>query len=360
MLREALTSSDQGLQAIVRLQAVCGLRSERDRSLVPYVFFKIASTFGEEIFSLMPLVFWYGFPNIALPFSTNFVGVILTGQYLKDVIRIPRPCVKTTKIIRLESNFETEYGMPSTHSTSGLMPFVILLALRRHQPLLHDSLPVWIYPFFTFMSVSVGVSRLYLGVHSIPDVVAGLLIGVVGVLALHAVGDSIDNFVYKSKVGIAVPLVALLWFSFLYPKSRPWSAAWGTAAQIFGTWFGVAVSCWLLFNEPLFDWIEKRLVHNAIRTQWDAKTLLCELGIAAGVAGAAKVGSKVVMQGLLMRLLERGFIKPHPEERKDTLGREVPLNKLYCIEIPTRVAGYAFLAFSVVILTPIAWSFFGV
>lgn len=357
-LLEPLTRSQAGLRAVEALQAASGLRSPTDKDTLPYVFFRLASSFGEEIFSLMPALFWFGFPHIALPFSTNFVLVILTGQWLKDVIRLPRPeIVPLTKIIRLESHFETEFGMPSTHSTSGLMPFVVLLSMQRHYPALHASLPHWIYPLFGFLSVAVGVSRLYMGVHSVADVAVGLALGSAGVLALHWAGDSFDAFVYKTSAGIAVPLLSLVWFCFFYPKSRPWSAAWGTAAQIYGTWFGVAIGANLILTVPSLRWIAARLAHNSSRpaSDWRAAVIVPELLVAAAVAGAARVLSKALAQGLALRLLATGRLRPHPAERKDVLGRPVPDVKLYCVEVPTRLVSYGVLALSVVVLTPAAW-----
>jgi hypothetical protein len=198
-----------------------------------------------------------------------------------------------------------------------------------------------------------------MGVHSIPDVVVGLMLGVLGVSALHLVGDTFDEFVYKHSYGWVFTAASLLWFTLLYPKSRPWSAAWGTASQIYGTWFGVALSCWFIFNVPSMNWIAARLASNAKRAH-NAQTVILELVVAASIAGTAKVGSKAVAQNFTLWLVNRGIVKPHPKERVDVMGRQVPLNKLYCVEVPTRIFGYAFLAFSVVVLTPVAWELLGI
>ena len=41
------------------------------------------------------------------------------GQLIKDLLRLPRP--PAGKIKKLERHFETEYGLPSTHTMSGVL-----------------------------------------------------------------------------------------------------------------------------------------------------------------------------------------------------------------------------------------------
>ena len=360
MLRSALlplVTSQTGNDVIVGLQQLCGVQSNSKVNLVWYSIFRAASALGEEIFSLMPALFWFGFPSVALPFATHF-ATLLIGQYLKDVLCLPRPDVKTTKIVRLETHFETEYGMPSTHTASGVLPLTVFLALKRNQPAVFALVPAWVGPSLCLLALAVGVSRLYMGVHSVADVTAGLGLGITSVVVLHHYGDVFDSFVYKSHSGLYFTLVSLYWFCAHYPATRPWSASWGTAAQIYGTWFGVALSSWAIFTYPQFHWVSARLVKSSSR--WQPRLFLLELVVAAIVSGLAKVLGKLVAQSICLQLVQRGLVKPHPAETKDVLGRPVPPTKLYCVEVPTRIFSYAFLAFSVVCLVPAAWVYLGI
>lgn len=348
--------SDIGNKLVERLQQLCGVKSVTNKNIYFYMIFRLASGIGEEIFSLMPTLFWFGFPAIALPFSTNFGLILMTGQVLKDILCLPRPDIKTSKIIRLESHFETEYGMPSTHSMSGVMPLAALLAIRRHYP--NITIPSGLHISFKVLVIAVALSRLYLGVHSVADVAMGLLIGSAGLVVLNAHGDGIDTFVYKSQHGIIVPLLAMYWFCCHYPKARPWSASWGTACQILGTWFGIAVSCWAIFNVPQLQWIAARLIKSSLRPFW-TEIFYKELAVGAIISGAAKLSGKIFAQKVAVYLLDKGISGPHPEERVDFLGRAVPITKLYCVEVPTRLFSYAFTSFCVVIVTPVAWAWVG-
>ena len=154
--------SDHSVQMVANFQRFCGLDAQgKAHNLFLDFYFRLASTAGEEIFLLMPLVFWLALP-VAVPFLGNFFFMQIAGQLTKDFFRLPRPVSpKDCKnpIIKLDTHFETEYGLPSTHTIAGLLPLVTLLILSRHgMPI---SVTAW------FMSgvywVSVALSRLYLG-----------------------------------------------------------------------------------------------------------------------------------------------------------------------------------------------------
>jgi sphingosine-1-phosphate phosphatase 1 len=55
-----------------------------------------------------------------------FKCALLTGQAMKDVLRLPRPAMPP--VVQLESKWALEYGMPSTHAMVGLsVPLSILV-----------------------------------------------------------------------------------------------------------------------------------------------------------------------------------------------------------------------------------------
>lgn len=75
--------------------------------------FRLASKCGEEIYSLIPLLFWIC-PRLASSFTLNFCVILCLTQYLKDIFMIPRPV--SSSIVILENHFDTEYGFPSSHA----------------------------------------------------------------------------------------------------------------------------------------------------------------------------------------------------------------------------------------------------
>lgn len=249
---------------ITKFQSMCCVNSYKTSfiGLFFYIVFKAASITGEEIFSLLPFLFWIDL-NLAIPFSTNFGLVLTIGQVIKDLLLLPRPPEtfyvsspsdvnnndsnkdvnikkKEMKIIKLERHFETEYGMPSTHTMSGLLPYSILLALVRQG--FNVSSLAWNSGYLYIIWVA--LSRLYMGVHSPGDIIAGGFIGAMCMKVLDIFGDAFDQFVYKSRYGIVVTAFFLLLYLTIYPKARPWSASYGTCTQIFGTWVGISSALW--------------------------------------------------------------------------------------------------------------------
>lgn len=83
------------------------------------------------------------------------------GQSLKDVVKWPRP---GAPVIRLQSKWALEYGLPSTHAMVAVsIPFSVLLyTIDRYQ---YDP-TIGLILALAWCS-TVCMSRLYLGMHSV-------------------------------------------------------------------------------------------------------------------------------------------------------------------------------------------------
>lgn len=357
-------------RAIINLQRACGIRNAEVKERGWYVFFRLASALGEEVFAGVPLLFWYAWekvdeteprystyrPSIALNFTTCFFLLVI-GQLCKDLLRLPRPT--NQKIVRLERQFETEFGLPSTHTMSGLMGLALFLSWHRHSSTSAEGKELLTLPLGTsvglFVGLLVGLSRLYLGVHSIADVVSGYVLGLAGIFLLLKNGlcDAIDEYVYQSPKGIFVSLTLLLWFITCYPKTNPWSASYATAAQIFGTWFGIATSSWVVFNVESCRWIGEVLAQSSSTPfHWTSTIAVARLITGLIICGIAKVVGKAIGSRAATGLLESGVTSRAPGEES------IAVHKLYCVEVPTRVVNYGLLSFSTIIVTPLCWRFF--
>lgn len=242
LLMPIVTGQDS-IDMVANFQRLCGLKADGTvTNKFLNIYFRMASTAGEEIFSLMPLLFWFMLP-VAVPFLTNFLVLQITGQLAKDFFCLPRPVSPPgakNPIIKLDTHFETEFGLPSTHTIAGLLPLTTLLILLRHG--VEISTTAWILS--AVYAVSVALSRLYLGVHSVYDLIAGAIIGVSLVSFLHMYGDAIDIFLYQYSGALYVQVVMLVLYLAAYPCSGAWSASFGTAAQMMGPFFGCGVSIW--------------------------------------------------------------------------------------------------------------------
>lgn len=126
-----------------------------------------------------------------VPFSA------LLNCILKDLFRIPRPDPSTHLITVAES-----FGFPSGDVQVGSVFWIsIMLSLKPGTPQKLCLIPV----------VGIAVSRYYLGVHSIPDVVGGLMIGLATLYIWHTTLEK-RIFVNWKKTTTEVIHVEKAWY----------------------------------------------------------------------------------------------------------------------------------------------------
>ncbi|KAM5129579.1 sphingosine-1-phosphate phosphatase 1 [Mantella aurantiaca] len=207
------------------------------RNRLLYYLFTIGTELGNELFyiSFFPFWIWNVDPYVGRRVIVIWVWVMYLGQCTKDVIRWPRP--PSPPVIKLEVFYNSEYGMPSTHAMSGTAIPLSLLLL---------SLGRWQYPFVYGLILALSwcslvcLSRIYMGMHSVLDVVAGVFYAIIILIVFLPALDLIDNFnlTYKYSPLIIISLhLALGIFSFTLDT---WSTSRGDTAEILGSGAGVA------------------------------------------------------------------------------------------------------------------------
>lgn len=98
-----------------------------------FILFHFAASLGNEIFYLIffPFVHWNFDGTLMRQMAFIWHVAMWAGQALKDIICWPRPA--SPPVIKLESRYSLEYGMPSTHATVGtVIPFSLLILLHRY------------------------------------------------------------------------------------------------------------------------------------------------------------------------------------------------------------------------------------
>jgi hypothetical protein len=145
-------------------------------------------------------------------------------------------------VICLEAHYAAEFGMPSTHAANSVvLPWAVVMwslsSGRCATP------PAVLYAAASFYTASSTISRLYFGVHSVADIVAGLAMGA-GVLAVDLLlGGAADAWLLSAgtDAAILVPCVAGALIA-LYPHSGPWKSTPGDTALVVGATAGVLAS----------------------------------------------------------------------------------------------------------------------
>ncbi|CAG7731341.1 unnamed protein product [Allacma fusca] len=165
------------------------------------------------------------------------------GQGLKDIICWPRPA--SPPVIRLEKKWELEYGMPSTHAMTGAaVPFSILIftSCRYEYPFLLGV-------FFSLLWCAlVCSSRIYLGMHSVLDVVAGLSLVALLFLWVIPVVDWLDPIILTDEFGALYMLSGAILLALCSPGGDRWTPARGDTVVILGSAVGLITGAWMNYQ----------------------------------------------------------------------------------------------------------------
>ena len=119
---------------------------------------------------------------------------VATNIILKNVIERPRPFVESEQLLNFIESINLElpdsHSFPSGHTAASFaVAFMIFLYNKR-----------WGIPSM-MMAILVGLSRVYLCVHFLTDVVAGLLVGIVIAYMMKFILEYFERRFYKDKYG---------------------------------------------------------------------------------------------------------------------------------------------------------------
>ncbi|XP_014472121.1 PREDICTED: sphingosine-1-phosphate phosphatase 2-like [Dinoponera quadriceps] len=220
-----------------------------------YYLFLFGTELGDEIFysAFIPFWFWNIDGAVGRRVVLVWATVMTIGQALKDVIRWPRPTCPPAA--RLQNKWSQEYGMPSTHAMIGVsIPFsVVLFTMNRY------IYPVRIGCVVAFLWCAlVSTSRLYLGMHTVLDIVVGVILAIVLMIPLVPLVDTMDPYVVTNfcflTILIAVSIAAIVY----YPCSDKWTPTRGDTTMVVSVTAGVHTGTWLnhytgVLSKPLFS-----------------------------------------------------------------------------------------------------------
>ncbi|CAG9578089.1 unnamed protein product [Danaus chrysippus] len=209
-----------------------------------YYLFVIGTSLGDEIFyaTFIPFWFWNVDGAVGRRVVLVWTVVMYIGQGIKDVIRWPRPGHPVRK---LQQKWAIEYGMPSTHAMVGVsIPFsVLLFTINRYQYPAH-----WGLLLAVCWCTLICVSRVYLGMHSVLDIAAGLLLASLLLLPLVPLVDALDPWLLESPWSpLSVLLVSVLAVVF-HPQSDKWTPTRGDTTMIVSVCAGLLVGAWVNFQ----------------------------------------------------------------------------------------------------------------
>ena len=162
------------------------------------------------------------------------------GQATKDLLCMPRPA--SPPVVKLEERYVKEYGFPSTHAmvSAGLPISVVVLSYSRY----NINLPLSILLASAFC-LWVCSSRLYLGMHSLLDVIAGVLYSILILILAMPLLEPADKFILDHPFSPLVTFVTGFLICHFYPSLKQWSTARSDATTIIGSVVGFSIGSYI-------------------------------------------------------------------------------------------------------------------
>ncbi len=155
--------------------------------------FKIITTLGNTrfiIFSNIIIVIFYAFIKknslLLIPFSSILSPII--NNILKFIFRRPRP----DEIYRLIT--ESNYSFPSGHAMISILFYGSIIVLINRSNIKHKKV---LNTLIILIILLIGITRVYLGVHYVSDVIGGYLISLSIIVLIK--GDEIESVNNRSK-----------------------------------------------------------------------------------------------------------------------------------------------------------------
>lgn len=160
----------------------------------------VSNLFSDKLTPLVKVVTWFGSATClilltvilfiiiknkkaGLLIGTNLVIISILNQTLKSLLQRPRPT--GFRIIN-----ETGYSFPSGHSMISLAFYGFLIYLI-YKNIKNKCLKFTLIISLFILIISIGLSRIYLGVHYTSDVFAGFLLSIAYLIFYCSVVDKI-------------------------------------------------------------------------------------------------------------------------------------------------------------------------
>lgn len=203
-----------------------------------YYVFRFGSLLGYEAFyaTFFPFILWNWDAVVCRRVLLVWALVMYCGGLAKDLLRWPRPA--SPPVVQFDRAYSAEFGMPSTHAMTGAtVPFGLLLWTQQRYE----------YCFLVALCVCsvwctlLCVSRLYLGMHTVLDLLVGLAVAWALLFPLASVTVAVEAWLLAWPLG--GPLCAAL-LLLAYPAPPCWTPARGdtclVVATVAGIWAGEA------------------------------------------------------------------------------------------------------------------------
>eukprot|EP00045_Choanoeca_perplexa_P005182 m.43947 g.43947 ORF g.43947 m.43947 type:complete len:461 (-) comp12978_c0_seq2:24-1406(-) len=313
--------------------------SRRAFSLLMSFLANLGASLGGEIFSItaFPFVFWTIDQQLGRFIIYIWVFSMYVGQSLKDYFHLPRPGVVNKYVRGLEGHWILEYGFPSTHTMSvmGQACVIVYYTYTKDYADQSKDYPLLLAIFLALIVVVVtAFGRVYLGVHSIPDLVGGFFFESILFAIFTHYATVVDEFITSDPGTLYIPTIVTVASLVLYPKPTKWTNAYGDTSMIAGVGHGVVLGSYLArqrgYPEIPLPWIGYSFV------AWFTIALARAL-----VGFVLLVGTRTVAKEATLALLLR-FLP----------ASELPPRQRYAVGVPLKFITYSLVGVVCVLYGP--------
>ncbi|MEE9612196.1 MAG: phosphatase PAP2 family protein [Desulfatiglandales bacterium] len=214
--------------------------------------FKAFSALGYGRFLLLFVAvgYWIFNKNIFARLGLWLLLSALLNAYLKDLFQDPRP----DPIFQVEPRVGLSYGFPSGHAQIAMVTWFWLA---------WEARKTWIWILSSILVAGICFSRLYLGVHDVEDVLAGIGIGLISLLIF--VFLTTKKFQWWHRLHPLWQIMAIAVTETLFFLTWPgklWGGVVGFGVFLIGFWIGVGIERRRLFFQKHRDW--RRIIASGV------------------------------------------------------------------------------------------------
>jgi len=155
----------------------------------------VLSFFGSEDFFLLlvPFIFWC----VDSGFGARLLFLVVTSDFVNGLLKwafhLPRPYWVDARVKALES--EISYGLPSGHTQSATVGWGYL-AVRINR--------WWMWLISALVIVGVATARVALGMHFLGDVIGGLILGLIVLVAFVLIEPRVTRWIAPKPIGFQI------------------------------------------------------------------------------------------------------------------------------------------------------------
>lgn len=310
-----------------------------------YYFFQFGSFLGYETFyaSFFPFWLWNIDGAVCRRVLSVWAIVMYCGGAAKDIVRWPRP--RSPPVVQFDKCYSAEYGMPSTHAITGMsVPFGLLIfTMHRYE------YPVIVgFLICTAWCALLCISRLYLGMHTVLDILGGLLLaaGIMAVLIPFA--DTFDEFQLRNPWSPLAVVATAATLTLAYPSLDHWTPARGDTCIVLATIAGIFTGCWLNFKQ---GYIHGPGLPPPYRISWPGYTVVGLALLRASIGIFTSVATRAIFKTIIYAFL-RYCLRVDVSDEKVRKKPEV--------ELPTKFITYLAMGFTMAYLSPLVFRFLSI